>query len=169
MTQTMDGSTTRISAHKRNLLVDGGLALLIASAAFFLYLRTLAPGLLSGDSGEFQVLTSMLGPTHTTGYPIYLLLAHPFTFAGWTELYPLYYAAHVVQDRQDLTFLEEKPYREGAADENSTIQYVEARIVDHPIYFTECLPELRAAGYRCEPERLGTSLYQRVRLATNAE
>jgi hypothetical protein len=84
-------------------------------------------------------------------------------FARWPELYPLYYAAHVEQDRQDLTFLEEKPYREGAADENSTIQYMDARIDAHPIYFTECLPELTRSGYHCEGERLGTSLYQRVR------
>jgi hypothetical protein len=84
-------------------------------------------------------------------------------FAQWPELYPLYYAAHVQQDRQDLTFHEEKPYSGNAADENSMIQYVEARIDAHPIYFTECLPELRAAGYRCEAERLGTAIYQRVR------
>ncbi|MBX2999365.1 MAG: DUF2723 domain-containing protein [Caldilineaceae bacterium] len=90
-------------------------------------------------------------------------------FAHWPELYPLYYAAHVEGDRLDLTFLEQKPYREGDADENSTLQYVEDRIHSHPIYFADCLPELRAAGYRCESERLGTSLYQRVRPATNAE
>jgi hypothetical protein len=95
--------------------------------------------------------------------------ADAILFAHWPELYPLYYAAHVEQGRLDLTFLEEKPYREGVADENSTLQYIEARIDDHPIYFTECLPELRAAGYRCEGERLGTTLYQRVRPATNAE
>jgi len=39
-----------------------------------LYVRTLAPGLLLGDSGEFQALSSTLGIAHNTGYPIYLLL-----------------------------------------------------------------------------------------------
>jgi hypothetical protein len=40
-----------------------------------LYVRTLAPGVLLGDSGEFQVLASTLGIAHNTGYPIYLLIA----------------------------------------------------------------------------------------------
>jgi hypothetical protein len=84
-------------------------------------------------------------------------------FARWPELYPLYYAAHLEQDCQDLTFFEEKPYREGAADENSMIEYVDGHIDAPPIYLTECLSELTRAGYRCEGERLGTSLYQRVR------
>lgn len=90
-------------------------------------------------------------------------------FTGWDELYPLYYAAHVEQGRWDLTFHEARPYREGGNDESSKIEYIEAHIDAHPIYFMECLDELRAAGYRCEPERLGTSLYQRVRPSPNAE
>jgi hypothetical protein len=40
-----------------------------------IYVRTLAPGLLPGDSGEFQVLAYLLGHAHTTGYWVYLLLA----------------------------------------------------------------------------------------------
>src|SRR6185436_13243277 len=33
-----------------------------------------------GDSGEFQTLVYLLGDTHPTGYPVYLLLAKPFTW-----------------------------------------------------------------------------------------
>ena len=62
------------------VLVDSILPVLLGAAAFFLYLRTLAPVLLPGDSGEFQALARLLGNTHPTGYPIYLLLAHPFTW-----------------------------------------------------------------------------------------
>jgi len=54
--------------------------LLAAGAALLLYLRTLAPGLLPGDSGEFQTLAYLLGDTHPTGYAVYLLLAKPFTW-----------------------------------------------------------------------------------------
>ena len=39
---------------------------------------TLAPGLLYGDSAEFQTLAYTLGMTHPTGYPIYLLVAKAF-------------------------------------------------------------------------------------------
>lgn len=56
-------------------LIDRLLALGIGLVALIVYVRTLAPGLLYGDSAEFQTLTYTLGMTHSTGYPIYLLLA----------------------------------------------------------------------------------------------
>ena len=43
-----------------------------------LYIVTLAPGLLPGDSGEFQTLAYQLANTHPTGYSTYLLLARLF-------------------------------------------------------------------------------------------
>lgn len=48
-------------------------------ASLGLYIRTLAPGVLPGDSAEFQVLAYQLGIAHCPGYPIYLLLAKLFT------------------------------------------------------------------------------------------
>ncbi len=53
---------------------DRQIALLLFAGVFGLYLRTLAPGLLFGDSGEFQVAAWTLGLAHPTGYPLYLLL-----------------------------------------------------------------------------------------------
>lgn len=47
-------------------------------AGLALYLSTLAPGLLYGDSAEFQTLAYTLGMTHPTGYPVYLLVAKAF-------------------------------------------------------------------------------------------
>ena len=61
-------------------LVDGLLAGVVGLVSLALYLRTLAPGLLPGDSGEFQTLAYLLGNTHPTGYAVYLLLAKPFTW-----------------------------------------------------------------------------------------
>lgn len=43
-----------------------------------LYLPTLAPGLLYGDSAELQTLAQTLGLTHPTGYPVYVLIARLF-------------------------------------------------------------------------------------------
>lgn len=40
----------------------------------------MAPGVLMGDSGEFQVMAVTGGLAHGTGYPIYLFLARIFTF-----------------------------------------------------------------------------------------
>jgi hypothetical protein len=59
---------------------DGWLALAAGIMSLLLYLHTLAPGLLPGDSGEFQALSVLLGNTHPTGYAVYLLLARPFTW-----------------------------------------------------------------------------------------
>jgi hypothetical protein len=58
--------------------LDAGLASIIALTALGLYLRTLAPGLLIGDSGEFQTMARVLGHTHPTGYELYTLLASAF-------------------------------------------------------------------------------------------
>jgi len=39
-----------------------------------LYMYTLTPSVLPGDSGEFQIAPAVLGIPHPTGYPLYLLL-----------------------------------------------------------------------------------------------
>jgi hypothetical protein len=60
--------------------IDALLTAIVFVIALGLYVRTLAPGILMGDSGEFQVLAITGGLAHATGYPIYLLIAKLFTF-----------------------------------------------------------------------------------------
>ena len=62
---------TRLDALVASILGIGGLAL---------YIRTLAPSLLFGDSAEFQTIAYTLGIGHPTGYPVYIILAKFFTF-----------------------------------------------------------------------------------------
>jgi hypothetical protein len=57
-----------------DLLLSAALGLL----SLALYVRTLVPWLLPGDSGEFQVLAHQVGIAHTTGYPVYMLLGKLF-------------------------------------------------------------------------------------------
>ncbi len=59
--------------------VDGALAAGVFAAGLVLYLRTAAPGLLLGDSAEFQTQAYTLGLTHPTGYPVYVLAARTIT------------------------------------------------------------------------------------------
>ena len=59
---------------------DAGIAFSIFVASLALYVRTLAPSLLYGDSAEFQTIAYTLGIGHPTGYPVYILLANLFTF-----------------------------------------------------------------------------------------
>ncbi|MBN2388334.1 MAG: DUF2723 domain-containing protein [Anaerolineales bacterium] len=58
---------------------DALLASLLGAGSLALYVRTLAPGLLYGDSGELQTVVYSLGMTHPTGYPVYILLGRLFT------------------------------------------------------------------------------------------
>lgn len=55
-------------------------SILIALIALAIYLRTLTPGVLDGDSGEWQYMANILGVPHSTGYPLYILLAKIVTF-----------------------------------------------------------------------------------------
>ena len=49
-------------------------------AAFAVYLRTLAPTVVGGDSGELIAVASTLGVAHPPGYPLYTLLGRAFTW-----------------------------------------------------------------------------------------
>jgi hypothetical protein len=61
-------------------------ALLVGAGSLGIYGRTLAPGILYGDSAEFQTLAATLGVAHPSGYALYLLLAKVFT---WLPLHNL--------------------------------------------------------------------------------
>lgn len=58
------------------------IGLFLASLAVYIY--TLAPGMLRGDSGEFQYAMVTLEPPHAPGYPLYTLLGWL-----WLHLIPL--------------------------------------------------------------------------------
>ncbi len=55
-------------------------ALFIGIAALALYVRTLAPSLLWGDSAEFQTLSYTLGMTHPSGYMTQIMFGKLFTY-----------------------------------------------------------------------------------------
>jgi hypothetical protein len=60
--------------------IDYLIACLIGMGGLVVYLRTLAPDVLYSDSAEFQTLSYTLGITHSTGYPIYILLGRLIGF-----------------------------------------------------------------------------------------
>lgn len=64
---------------------DRRLAIVIFALFLGLYSRTLAPGLLFGDPGEFQFAAWRFGLAHPTGYPLYLLLG-----GSWQHLAGLF-------------------------------------------------------------------------------
>jgi hypothetical protein len=56
------------------------LAVIIGLSVLALYIRTLAPSLLWGDSAEFQTLSYTLGMTHPSGYMTQIMLGKLFTY-----------------------------------------------------------------------------------------
>ncbi|MEW6230967.1 MAG: DUF2723 domain-containing protein [Chloroflexota bacterium] len=64
---------------KRPLPVETATALLMVAVSLVIYLVTVAPTVLEGDSGEFQFAAYLLGIAHPTGYPLYLLLGKLWT------------------------------------------------------------------------------------------
>lgn len=67
-------------------LADRWLALAVGLGAFALYLRTMPPTVLDGDSGEFQYMAYILGVPHASGYPLYVLLGKLFTFLPFGDV-----------------------------------------------------------------------------------
>src|SRR5688572_1692281 len=53
-------------------------AALVALAALAVYLRTLAPSIVLGDSPELTAAAYLAGVPHPTGYPLYMILGHLF-------------------------------------------------------------------------------------------
>ncbi len=53
--------------------------LAVLSTALVVYVATLAPSVLPGDSGELQLVGPTLGIPHPTGYPFYVLLSKLFS------------------------------------------------------------------------------------------
>jgi hypothetical protein len=57
--------------------------LLCGLVALGVYVRTLAPSVVGGDSGELITVGATLGVAHPPGYPLYTLLAKTFTLLPW--------------------------------------------------------------------------------------
>ncbi|PKL91945.1 MAG: hypothetical protein CVV21_04135 [Candidatus Goldiibacteriota bacterium HGW-Goldbacteria-1] len=53
---------------------------LLFLSSFFLYLKTLCPGVYFGDSGELIAMAYTLGIPHPTGFPLYILLSKLFLY-----------------------------------------------------------------------------------------
>lgn len=76
-----------MSAPARSGWRDWLLPAALGLASFAVYLRTLAPTVLPGDSGEFQFAAPLLGVAHPTGYPLYILLGKLWTLlVPWGDL-----------------------------------------------------------------------------------
>jgi hypothetical protein len=65
---------TRLSSRKYQF--DLALGFFLTCGVFILYAQTLVPSVLDGDQGELQFMPAVLGIPHPSGFPLYVLLGH---------------------------------------------------------------------------------------------
>jgi hypothetical protein len=61
---------------KKETRFDLGVGFLLALGVFALYIQSLVPSMLDGDPGHFQTILPVLGIPYPTGFPLYVLLGH---------------------------------------------------------------------------------------------
>ncbi len=76
-------------------------------------------------------------------------------FLDWEMLYPSYYVAHVEEGRTDLAFHETYAADDQEGVAASLVDYVRAQVRTRPVFVSERIPELEAAGFRVSPVRMG--------------
>ena len=77
----MASPVPRGSPTGRGATLDGAVALLVAASVLTVYVRTLLPHLGgTEDTPKFQYLGYVLGTAHHPGYPLYVMVAHLFSY-----------------------------------------------------------------------------------------
>jgi len=83
-------------------------------------------------------------------------------FTDWGMMWPYYYAAHIIESRRDLTFIETYPADDLDGIADSVVEYIEMNIKEHPIFLSEREPALIEAGLAFGPARVGPTRLVRV-------
>jgi 4-amino-4-deoxy-L-arabinose transferase-like glycosyltransferase len=83
-------------------------------------------------------------------------------FTDWDLVWPYYYAAHILENRRDLTFVETYPADDVDGVADSVVEYVTIKLTDHPIFFGERERALLEAGFDFTPVRFGPARLFRV-------
>src|SRR6266436_3837491 len=73
-------SLTEPAHDQESQLIRWGLPAITALGVFLVYLNTLTPSIVGGDTGELITVACKLGVAHPPGYPLFTMLAKLFTF-----------------------------------------------------------------------------------------
>jgi len=152
----MLGNMTR-PPHTGRILLDAVAAVLVFVVAVWPTFQPQQEAVMAGEN-----------PFDFDEYPIYqenlrLMAAatvadlpqNAIVFTDWGMMWPYYHVAHVEDARLDLTFVETFPRDDTGGLADSVLDYLEANLPEHPIYFSEQLPAVKEAGYIFSPERVG--------------
>jgi len=83
-------------------------------------------------------------------------------FTDWNLVWPYYYAAHIMESRRDLTFIETYPADDVDGVADSMVEYAAINLTDHPIFFSDRERALLEAGFDFTPVRFGPARLFRV-------
>ena len=145
-------------------VLAGAAALLVIMCAVWPVFRPQRDALIAGENpfefDEYPVYDQNLQTIAIT--TVDDLPENAIVFTDWEMVWPYYYAAHIVEGRRDLTFIETYPADDldGVAD--SVVEYVALHLSDHPILFGEREPALLAAGFTFDPAHYGPTRFLRV-------
>jgi dolichyl-phosphate-mannose-protein mannosyltransferase len=78
--QTQPAVSDETLWHENSKLLEFGLPAIAGLGIFLIYLRTLAPTIVGGDTGELITVAYKMGVAHPPGYPLFTMLAKLFTF-----------------------------------------------------------------------------------------
>jgi len=78
--RTLAAEEESVSREQDSYSLKWGLQAITLLGVFLIYLRTLAPSIVGGDSGELITVAYKMGVAHPPGYPLFLMLAKLFTF-----------------------------------------------------------------------------------------
>ena len=84
-------------------------------------------------------------------------------FTDWDLVWPYYYAAHILESRRDLTFIETYPADDVGGVADSVVEYAAIKLTDHPIFFSERERALLKAEFVFTPVRFGPAHLFRVK------
>lgn len=84
-------------------------------------------------------------------------------FTDWDLVWPYYYAAHILESRHDLTFIETYPADDVGGVADSVVEYAAIKLTDHPIFFSERERALLKAEFVFTPVRFGPAHLFRVK------
>jgi hypothetical protein len=156
--------TSRAQTRWLNLGVEIALALLVLVLALWPVFHPQGDAVIAGEVpfnfDEYPVYDENL--QHFAFAAVLKMPENAIVFTDWDIVWPYYYAAHILEDRRDLTFVETYPADDVEGVAASVVDYVAINLIDHPIFFSQREPGLLEAGFDFSPARLGPARLFRV-------
>lgn len=150
----------------RRAVVQAGVAMVAAAACIWPLLQPQWGAVRSGTTPFLRDAEYLVKPDTATFARVAPLVtaaleANAIVFTEWNWLYPYYYAAHIVQGKTGIQFIETYPRADVPGLAASTLDFIDAHIDARPIYISRPDPAFTRGGYIMRATPVGPiSLYR---------